>query len=343
MMADESMAAATNVLRRRDVNIAPASGSLAQKRTVAGSERGSDGAQSAVPNQAVTTDVNTASQSHHHHHQEFGDNLQRLRELDTSVNYREGWLKKRPVFYKHDARKWGTRGLKKRYFRLTDDTLYYFKDDKRSEFKGYVSFNASTQILPGADPNSLVIEDHHIRCTLEAASEAECTDWTCDLQHVLERWQSKDSQKSADGGDGKPTQERAEVTGTPEQPERASRKESAPDQGHFAIDANLSPINRRASVDELCDEDELNLPDVSEAMSTCKKRRPSTRVDQLARENEELRAALAAQALDRETELLKATVERLEKQIHGLKKDKPDRRSRRNVETSDQACNCSIM
>ena len=125
-------------------------------------------------------------------HATFEDALAKLREAERqqAICY-SGWLTKKPVVYKSTAKARKPGLPKRRFFRLTTEALYYFRESscKTKTLRGRVAFSISTKVVLTRERHCFQIEDDTVCCTLQAESEGECTEWVCQLQRVVEAYQ----------------------------------------------------------------------------------------------------------------------------------------------------------
>lgn len=267
------------------------------------------------------------------HGKKFSESLARLREAETKrITSYSGWLTKKPVAHKNRRKPRGASKL--RFFRLTNEALYYYRDDSCSVLRGRVAFSASTKVRLTMQPKCFELEDDAVLCGFEAASQEECDDWVCQLQREVEAYQyairdpqlrTPDAKQHvaaiAVGGAGNRQQSRRfcdAVLGRTDSLSRPivgvgagaavifSTRTGSEATGHGMDDGSISSILDRPSTSGASaasdDEAATNgidpaVPSIREAMSTCKKRSSTTaqRMAAVERENEELRAALAHQ------------------------------------------------
>eukprot|EP00750_Incisomonas_marina_P015579 INCI18380.1.p1 GENE.INCI18380.1~~INCI18380.1.p1 ORF type:complete len:271 (+),score=78.36 INCI18380.1:36-848(+) len=214
-------------------------------------------------------------------------------------------------------------------------------------------------------PKCFELEDDAVLCGFEAASQEECDDWVCQLQREVEAYQhairdpqlrTPDAKHAGLVVGGSRQQSRRFCDAMLGRNDSVSRPSVGTQPGIFSTratgevaangidDGSISSILDRPSTsggsalsdDEQTAGTDTALPNIREAMSTCKKRSSTTaqRMAAVERENEELRAALAEQrekaAEDQSTESLQEKLRKLqqlllEQQQLNLSQDDSDR------------------
>ena len=293
----------------------------------------------------------------------FAQSLARLREEESKqTTVHSGWLVKKPVVYKQ--RKWFSRGgkgsSKSRFFRLTNEALYYYQnEDSRTAIRGRIAFSRSTTVAQMSDDHSFKVEDEAVCCQFEAANEGDCTEWICQLQQRIERFQRvlrNTASLKLETPDSSPVMQRKIHDAVLRNPQSLIPTDS---------DGSISSISERPSTAGSADE--FTVPNIKQAMSTCKKRQSTDpqRMAQIERENAVLRdelaqirqAAAAATRADDQTANLEAQLRTLQQQLKEmasakasevvagtqLPADDPLRQRRLNIEAHHETCKCNIM
>ena len=281
----------------------------------------------------------------------FSESLAKLREAETKrVTSFSGWLTKKPVVHKSRGTPSGT--SKSRFFRLTSDALYYYRDETCAVLRGRVAFSESTRVRLTPTPRCFELEDDSVLCSFTAAAEADCDDWVVQLQHVVEAYQVSVRQVMAPTDavqqqqqQHQPPQQRWRIRDAVlgRESRNASFTEQPQQQQERLFSSSISIIVDRPSAgDALADDYDVPgvaaaavgadggacspdiVPTLMQALSTCKKRAPiaSQRIAAAGRQDGELdispavnEVAVAAAANATTTAALQAQLLELQAQL----------------------------